>query len=228
MTVIFSDNFEAGSPTGWTSTLNSGTGAMATNATASFSGSFGEDLTVSSSAAGSTVLIKNFTVTSSGITSMSCRWKIKTQPTNAAATPIRFQDGFANNVSYVEVHNGTWRLFGVQKSNAGQSFTVNLTTQPSLNTWYLVELVEDWSTANRVITVYLNNNTVAQYIDTSVAGAGGALQPTRAHLVLDSESNFVSGEIYADEFSLADAYQTQVNPPVLSCSDLPIVFYMNW
>jgi len=205
VTILFADAFESGGYTGWASTSVVGVGsALTANATSAYAGSFGSDALVTGGG-GNEATCKGTTVTTTtSVLSAQCRFKVH-QNNVGTGEAYLLQLHNAGDTQGVNFENnaGTWAV--VFTNRAGAQVRTSLTQQTfTIDQWYLIELLSDWSGANQIYQVYINGVLDTTVTDSSV-GANRVYAKVLGGIYT---ANAMTGnfETYTDAYQVGDAY----------------------
>ncbi len=206
MTVRWQDDLESGGFTNFGRVYLNGTGASAAaNAASAYAGSYGADCFVNgASGDGAEPECAAQTITTSVCAGQA---RLKFHQMNVGATGGVYVIGLHDSAitKGIHLHNlgGTWRIVTQKRDGSGE-ISLNLTQQTwTADTWYLVELVADWSGTNEVYTCYRDGALVGTLTDTSVG-----TNQTFARVYVGpyaTNSNAGAIEVYADNIKLGDA-----------------------
>src|SRR5438128_1334029 len=205
MAILFSDAFESGNYAGWAATTVSGAGSTLTaNGASAHAGSFGSDALVTGGG-GNEATCKDTTVTTTtSVLSAQCQFRVhKNNVGGGEVYLLQLHD--ANDTHGVNFENnaGTWSL--IYTNRAGSVVRVSLTQQTfTTDTWYLVEMLSDWSGANQIYQVYINGTLDTTTTDSSV-GSNRVYAKVLGGIYT---ANGMAGnfETYTDEYKVGDAY----------------------
>ncbi len=224
MGILFSDAFETGNYTGWLSTSVVGTGSTLTaNAASAYAGSFGSDSLVTGASGNEARCISASSVPSTNVLSVQCRFKVH-QNNVGSGEAYLLQMNNAGDTRGADFENnaGTWGL--IYTSRAVATVRVALAKQTfTVNQWYLIELLSDWSGANQIYRVYIDGVLDTTSTDSTV---GSNIIYSKV-LGGTYTANAMTGnfETYTDEYKMADGYiglpsgETHMSPAMM-CGDM--------
>jgi hypothetical protein len=205
MAILFADGFETGNYAGWASTTVVGTGAtLAANAASAWAGSFGSDAHVNGASGDSAYAGCASQSTTTSKLSAQCRFKVHQNNIGTGQVYLLLlHDAGDTKGSQIVNAGGTWQM--LITTRAGGTQTQALTQQTfTIDTWYLLEFLADWSGANVVYSTYINGVLDSTSTDSSV-GSNIVWAKVLGGIYTASATAGVF-ETYTDEYKLADAY----------------------
>lgn len=209
MATLFSDNFESGGYTNWTSTATTGVGSTITaDATSAYAGSFGSHhVKPTGSNNGNANAIKDFTPSATGTTSMQFRMNIISATISGGAlfyAYLRTESPLFNWVVGIRNAAGTNQFIVYARD------TSTLSANITLSGYNLIEMVRDTSGANPVNRCYIDGTLAATITDTT---AGTVYTPGQARINCFEESWIATGEVYYDDVLVSDVQQAPLPIP---------------
>jgi len=169
MAILFSDGFETGNYTGWAATTVSGAGStLGANGASAHAGSFGSDALVTGGG-GNEATCKGTTVTTTtSVLSAQCQFRVHQNNVGGGEAYLLQMHNAADSIGVnFENNGGTWAI--VFTNRAGSTSRTSLTQQTfTIDTWYLVEMLSDWTGANQIYQVYINGTLDTTVTDSSV------------------------------------------------------------
>ena len=205
MTILFSDGFESGDYTGWASTTVSGAGSTLTaNAASAHAGSFGSDALVTGGGGNESTCKGTTVTTTTSVLTGQCQFRVHQNNVGGGEAYLLqlHNSGDTFGVNF-ENNAGTWAI--VFTNRAGSLSRTSLQQQTfTIDTWYVVELLSDWSGANQVYQLYVNGT-----LDTTVTDSSSGSNRVYAKVLGGIyTANGMAGnfETYSDEYKVGDAY----------------------
>ena len=205
VTILFADAFESGDYTGWVSTVVSGTGTTLTaNAASAYAGSFGSDALVTGGGGNEASCKSASNTPSTNVLSAQCRFKVHQNNVGSGEVYLlQLHNAGDTQGTNFENNAGTWSI--VFTNRAGSQVRTSLTQQTfTIDQWYLVELLSDWSGANQIHQVYIDGVLDTTVTDSSV-GSNRVYTKVLGGIYT---ANGMSGnfETYTDAYQVGDAY----------------------
>ena len=206
MTTLWTANLNAGNLTEFASTTVTGTGStLAANAASAYASADGMDATVTGAGGNSAYASSPSQTVTTSVLSAQCRFKPHLMNVGVAGTVyllMLHDSGDTVGSQIVCDNNAVYRLFVTSRAGGVQATT--LTTQFTIDTWYLIELKADWSGANEVYQVYVNGVLDTTYTDSSVGSNKVYAKVLGGIYTANATSGTV--ETYTDDYALGDAY----------------------
>lgn len=189
MATLFSDNFEAGNLVAWTGT----NGVVSAQAAAAFAGSFGAELVRDEAFA-----YKDFSAPASQLVTHGAEVKIVTLTGGGQARILQISEG-GTSIARLIYDNGTYKLWLNQKD--GTIATSAIAATLTAGTWYLLQLVYDWSGAQPKAQLYVDG-----VLDTTLTDAtsGTTRQATRVFILDFEDALCLTGQVYVDNVLVED------------------------
>lgn len=202
MAVLFSDGFETGNFSNWTTTLNNGTGTVSEVIVgAKDTGTYGAHYKNTGGTNGAATSQINVTLSANSIYYLQLRMVINSNSTGGDQQYFGFYKDAPTfqMIPYLQNSAGIWQLACYAKD--GTRPNVNLSSTPSLGTWYTYTMVIDESGTNPVYTLKMNGVSVAVLTDTTT----GTKYNPQAVKVGAYESGWTAAtDIYVDNVSITD------------------------
>jgi hypothetical protein len=218
---LFSDNFESGNTAAWSGTTQTGSAStVRVAATAAQSGLNGLDTAkLGARDNGRAEVFRALNAPASKVVSVQSYLRVVSRTGTGGLYLQRIYRAAPIYKPLAAIHhNGSTYGLQIRPLSGATLIDTPLHTQFATGTWYLVELVYDWSGAQPVARVYINGQ-----LDTAVTDStsGTLLTPDSAYLGLYEDAWTQQADVQWDNVSVADGIQSTAGVPASTSTPTP-------